>query len=165
MLSGHYWFLSICSLKMSIPFKFPCSHCGQRLSVPDELFGKSIHCPICSKKLVVPDRPSEPVKVVKTLGASRSAKTSKSTKAGNAAKFEKELKPEKKTVSVARMSQPVESASERVSGADLAGVDGAVGDAGVEAEVGNGCPEWFSMALMLSAVVSIILGLILYFKS
>ena len=34
--------------------KIPCSSCGQRLDIPEELAGQTIECPACNASLAVP---------------------------------------------------------------------------------------------------------------
>src|SRR4051812_47519895 len=34
--------------------KFPCPHCGQRLSAEADMIGRQIACPVCTNTLIVP---------------------------------------------------------------------------------------------------------------
>lgn len=38
---------------------FPCPHCGERLTAPDERAGKALVCPLCGKSTLVPGQPRE----------------------------------------------------------------------------------------------------------
>jgi len=42
-----------------MPIQFRCSHCGQLLSISRRMAGKTVKCPMCLKKTVVPVKPQE----------------------------------------------------------------------------------------------------------
>lgn len=66
-------FLSAPALEPNVPLVPSCSNCGQKISIPEELKGKQVRCPKCSKCFVVERRKKWVAGIIRCCNGARRA--------------------------------------------------------------------------------------------